>query len=168
MMTQFEQLMAELKELHESKAHDYSEEGNPYSNFVFVSTLISKFTNPVDVVFVTLIGTKLARLSVLLGKKEPRNESIDDTLRDLTNYCALWTSFHRDQARVMEGVPYQSESDWEGFSQLNPTYKDIGDSPGLTDRVVDIDDRDIIIERLREKMKEAMQDLEKQLYSEIT
>ena len=37
----------------------------------------------------SLIATKVARLGVLLGGKEPSNESIDDSLLDLANYAVL-------------------------------------------------------------------------------
>ena len=89
-------LLDDIKELHERKAHDYSKESDPYSNFKFAALLVAEFSNPVDQVFASLIGVKISRLSQLLGGKEPNNESIEDSFKDLTTYCALWTSHYVD------------------------------------------------------------------------
>ena len=88
----FNNLMDSIKELHDKKNHDYANKNNPYSNFEFASLLIREFTDPVDQAFVCLIGVKLARLGQLLSGKEPNNESVEDTMRDLTTYCGIWAA----------------------------------------------------------------------------
>ena len=59
-------LLESVKSIHIKKNQDYATESNPYSNFEFAARLSEDFKDPVDKVFVTLIGVKLARLSVLL------------------------------------------------------------------------------------------------------
>ncbi len=75
-----------------NKRHDYT--SNPeldnHENFKRSAEIASWFNEPQDKPYAVLIGTKLARLGSLLGKKEPKNESIEDTFLDLINYCALW------------------------------------------------------------------------------
>ena len=89
----YDELLQEMKVTHEKKARDYSHEGSPFSNFTFAAELSSHFTNPVDRVFATIIGIKLARLAELQGK-EAVNESVLDTYKDLTIYCSLWWQFN--------------------------------------------------------------------------
>jgi len=116
----FESLLEEMLSLHNKKAQDYAQEGNPYSNFERASILSSWFSNPLDSVFAALIGIKLARLAELLSSgKVPNNEPVDDTLRDLTVYCALWTCNVRDRTpketewiTTYKGVPHVHS--WRG------------------------------------------------------
>ena len=84
-----EELMNRGMELMKSKSHDYTV-GDRYENFYRQAELIAWFSETQDQVFVSVIAIKLARLASLLGHKEPRNESIEDTFIDLINYCALW------------------------------------------------------------------------------
>lgn len=91
--------MDSIKELHEKKNHDYASDNDPYSNFEYAASLLVGFTDPVDQVFVAIIGIKLARLGQLLGQgKEPNNESVEDTMRDLTTYCGIWTARRIDNS----------------------------------------------------------------------
>jgi hypothetical protein len=95
--TIFNKLMDELKQLHSKKNHDYASDDDPYSNFEFAAHLVKEFNNPVDVVFVCMIGIKIARLGQLLSGKTPNNESVEDTLKDLTTYCGIWASYHMSE-----------------------------------------------------------------------
>lgn len=89
-----------MEEIHERKANDYSSSG-PYENFERSASIAEWFKDPVDKSFVTLIGTKLARLATLLDKEgEPNNESIDDSYLDLTTYCGLWASYHASKLKL--------------------------------------------------------------------
>jgi len=87
-----EELMDMGKKLMISKAHDYTVKDR-YENFIRQAELTSWFSEEQDKVFVSVIAIKLARLASLLGQKEPKNESIQDTFIDLINYCALWGGF---------------------------------------------------------------------------
>ena len=68
------------------KSKDYSGDFDVLSNFKKVANIRgTEYLEPILV----LINTKIVRLNNLLGKKEPKNESIDDTLIDLCNYVFL-------------------------------------------------------------------------------
>jgi hypothetical protein len=92
----YDKLIEEIKTLSRNKAYDYAELNNRFSNFEFVAELVKHFSNPIDQVFVSFIGTKLARLFILTGsdKINPINESIRDSRIDLANYCLLWAAYH--------------------------------------------------------------------------
>lgn len=90
----FLELLKKMEAIHLKKNDDYAANNNAFENFTRSAELASWFTKDIDRVFVTLIGTKLARLATLLNKGgQPNNESIEDSFLDLTTYCALWTSF---------------------------------------------------------------------------
>lgn len=83
-----------MKAIHEKKNEDYAAPTNPFENFERSGLLMEWFNDPVDKAFISLIGTKLARLATLLNsKKEPNNESVADSFLDLTTYCGLWSSY---------------------------------------------------------------------------
>lgn len=86
------EILDKCRELHEKKSHDYAQDDNPFSNFEYAAKVAEPFTDPVDKVFATLIGVKLARLAELRKGKEPKNESIEDTCIDFVNYAAIWGS----------------------------------------------------------------------------
>lgn len=99
-------LLKEISAIHEKKAADYATSDDPYSNFKYAASLADKFTDPVDRVFATLIGVKLARLVELTQPgRVPNNESLDDTFLDMTNYSAIWTSYRRDKRKVSPEPP---------------------------------------------------------------
>lgn len=96
-------LLEQIKIIHEKKSQDYTSGGN-YENFERSASIAEWFTG-IHQSFAVLIGTKLARLSTLLAKKEaPNNESIEDSFLDLTTYCALWASYYKSQSpKVWDG-----------------------------------------------------------------
>lgn len=95
----FNNLLDELKELHDKKSHDYAQDANVYSNFELAADIAGVTVNQV---FRVLIGVKLARLKELLSgpTKPPNNESIMDTFKDLTVYSGLMTSYAKDREAV--------------------------------------------------------------------
>ncbi len=80
----------------ESKANDYADDSNVYSNFEGAAHLAGV---TVDEVFMTLIAIKVERLRQLMAGTVPNHESIDDTRIDLANYAALWQGYAEEQAR---------------------------------------------------------------------
>ena len=93
----YQRLVETICEIHEAKSHDYAQDQNPYSNFEYAATLASRFSNPLDRVFATLMGIKLARLAELTAAgKTPKNEALQDTRRDLANYAMIWASYTED------------------------------------------------------------------------
>lgn len=102
--------MDEIKELHDRKNSDYASDTNPYSNFEFSAKIVEQFTSPVDQVFAGIIGIKIARLGQLLGVgKSPKNESIRDTMRDLTTYCGIWCSYRSEMDDLKEQLRHKEE-----------------------------------------------------------
>ncbi len=91
-----EAILRDCIELHERKSHDYAKSGDRYSNFRFAARLSRGFTDPVDRVFATMIGIKVARLQELLNGKSPKNESLADSFKDLTTYSAIWGAWHNE------------------------------------------------------------------------
>lgn len=90
----FESELNKMLELHRSKAHDYTS-GSEFFNFSLAADMASMFENHMDKVFATMIGIKLSRIVTLLKVKDgPRNESLNDTFRDMAIYTMLWNRFH--------------------------------------------------------------------------
>lgn len=88
-----------MKKIHDRKNADYASDDNPYSNFEYSALLSKRFKDPVDKVFVVLISTKLARIAELSRRKKPKNESLDDSYRDVSVYSALWWSYNKVRGR---------------------------------------------------------------------
>lgn len=87
--------------LYKSKGTDYAP--NDYlENFITSSNFASKVTNtPLDAItsLLILIGTKISRLETVGIKKEAKNESFSDTLRDLRVYLAILEVALKDYKR---------------------------------------------------------------------
>jgi len=86
---------ADLLETNRRKRHDYASDDDPLSNFRFVAFVldfaVQKGVRGRALVYLTHLATKMARLIELLGTgKVPKNESIDDSLRDLGVYSQIW------------------------------------------------------------------------------
>jgi hypothetical protein len=88
----FHALLTRMGETHDKKNQDYADTANGryYSNFESAAQVAGC---TVDTVFRVLIGIKLARLDELLKGKEAQNESLEDSLLDLSVYSALWASW---------------------------------------------------------------------------
>jgi hypothetical protein len=95
----FYDLLAEMAEIHDRKSHDYANNTNPYGNYHFAGLVANLFAHsPHDAGFAGRIAEKMYRLSVLeSGQKIPKNESIDDTERDIATITALWMAARRDR-----------------------------------------------------------------------
>ena len=99
-MAEFDEIIAACKRIEKKKRHDYSQKNNRWSNFEYASRVAAPFKDPIARVFATLIGVKLARLAELEGSdKRAKNESLDDTHIDHTNYAALFGAWSRQRRR---------------------------------------------------------------------
>lgn len=83
-----QKIFLDAMDLLDSKAHDYASTLDLHSNFKYAAQVMEPFPEEYKP-YASLIGTKLARLAELLSKGSPRNEPIEDTFKDLINYCAL-------------------------------------------------------------------------------
>jgi hypothetical protein len=89
----FKEFTDNIKEILLKKGNDYANTDR-LSNFKLAGNIcgISPELN-----CLSLIATKVARLGVLLNSKnEPNNESISDSIIDLTCYAVLLKMLHED------------------------------------------------------------------------
>jgi hypothetical protein len=97
-------LLNEMKEIHEKKSHDYAKDSDYYSNFKEAAQFAGV---TVEQVFLVMLGIKASRFRNLTENgKVPNNEGIEDTLKDLTVYCALLTSYRLSKQVVDKPFDY--------------------------------------------------------------
>lgn len=86
-------------EMSRKKNADYTG-GNedPFSNF----TSVEQFGIKTEQGFVTRMTDKLKRISSFVeqGTLQVKDESVQDTLEDLTNYCALFAGYLKSKQNV--------------------------------------------------------------------
>ena len=94
----FYEILEEMAVLHDTKSHDYASDGDPFGNYRFSGEMSRLFSHSSeDVGFVTRLSEKLYRLSNLESSgKIPKNESVQDTERDICVIVALWMAARRD------------------------------------------------------------------------
>jgi len=106
----FYALLAEMRETHDKKSHDYAEDSNPYGNYEFAGSVAGLFAHSSDDAgFAGRLAEKIFRLSVL-GKRQaqPRNESVADTERDIAVISCLWMASRRDKLTFkQQGIPLE-------------------------------------------------------------
>lgn len=72
-------LCAEIHDMFKSKRADYGPT---------TEELLLRYG---PVTMLTFLRTKLNRLdNLLLNSKTPNNESVEDSIRDMANYCIIW------------------------------------------------------------------------------
>lgn len=103
----FYRLLQEMAELHDRKSHDYASNDNPYGNYHFAGKLASLFSHSEqDAGFIGRLGEKLYRLANLEGsQKDPSNESIEDTEKDICVITVLWMADRRNRRMLRQGAP---------------------------------------------------------------
>lgn len=95
----FYDLLEEMAETHDKKSHDYASNANPYGNYYFAGQIAGLFSHsPQDAGFAGRLAEKIYRLANLESSgKETRNESVEDTERDIAVIAALWMASRRDR-----------------------------------------------------------------------
>ena len=88
-----DQFFSECTSILVSKAHDYANDSDCFLNFRLSAQICKE---PVELAFLNHIATKVVRLGELCHGKEPKNESVSDTLHDLANYCCLMSMYLGD------------------------------------------------------------------------
>jgi len=77
-----------------SKSYDYAQKEDCFSNFKTIAQIVDI---PGYKTFMQFIVVKIARLAELLGQgKEAKHESIEDTLKDLSNYACLLSIYLKE------------------------------------------------------------------------
>lgn len=93
-------VLHDMQALIASKASDYADNENVYSNFEGAARLTGL---SVPQVFHVMIGIKMERLRQMMSGKEPNFESMEDTIMDAANYLALWAGYERmREGQVMQ------------------------------------------------------------------
>ena len=101
-------IFASCLALSESKRKDYTTGADNHQNFRRTQEIQSWFTKDIDKPYIVLISTKLARLASLLSdSRVPNNESIEDSFKDLINYCGLWAERRLDVPIAPKGLTSQ-------------------------------------------------------------
>lgn len=92
-------VLLEIHALNRRKRADYAVDGDPFSNFYAVARRVSHLgIGPMGVLEV-LLAVKEERLIALAANgRDPANESVDDTYRDL----AVYTTLRRALARRLQ------------------------------------------------------------------
>jgi len=90
-----EQILKECNEVMKVKSVDYTTHSR-HENFERMTEVMSWFKSEKDKPFVGFIACKIARLASLLDRHEPNNESINDSFKDLINYCILWANYRTE------------------------------------------------------------------------
>lgn len=102
----FYKLLDEMAQTHSDKSHDYADNSNPYGNYHFAGYVSSLFAHsPDDAGFAGRLAEKMYRLAILEGgRKLPKNESIDDTERDIAVIATLWMASRRQRRPIQQEV----------------------------------------------------------------
>jgi hypothetical protein len=108
-------VLSDMAALVESKANDYADDENVYSNFEGSARLTGR---TVDEVFHVILGIKMERLRQLMTGKVPNHESIEDTLMDAANYFALWLGYRRQEEEKL----YVAVSSSVGFPPAREVF----------------------------------------------
>jgi len=92
----FYKLIKELKEIHSSKNHDYSGEGDPFKNFKLSEESMGI---PAWKGCLIRISDKFSRLCNFAKKEkyEVKDENIEDTLKDLAVYSLICIILYRER-----------------------------------------------------------------------
>lgn len=81
----FHALLEEIAKLHDAKNHDYSTDADPLSNL----RACEAFGVPAHVGVCVRLTDKWSRITELVGGKNPKNESLRDSLIDNAVYSLL-------------------------------------------------------------------------------
>jgi hypothetical protein len=96
----FYDLLKEAGQLHNIKSFDYASDDDPYGNYKFAGMMSKLFDDSADSGFVGRMGEKLYRLANLENSgKQAKNESVEDTEKDLCVLMILWISMRRDRRK---------------------------------------------------------------------
>ena len=105
-----------------SKNSDYSETQDAFSNFKLAAQIAGISS---EQTLLSLLGMKFARLQQLTGKgKQPKHESIEDTLVDIINYTLLLRGILQERTTgtdVRAELPQQSQSPRPTSSESHQT-----------------------------------------------
>jgi hypothetical protein len=136
----FYNLLREAAETHSAKSHDYASNESPYGNYHFAGWVAQLFKHSShDMGFVGRIAEKIYRLANLESSNKPvKNESIEDTERDIFVITGLWMADRRDRRGNLS--PVQAAQEYNptlaafeiGFKSEKALQTIVGMLPSLT------------------------------------
>lgn len=93
-----EQLLRDVEEVLARKQKDYGGYGDRLFNFRFVAhtlqAALGQGMRADHLPYLAFLQAKIARLITLVGHGgTPANEAVEDTIRDLIGYAALWGEY---------------------------------------------------------------------------
>jgi hypothetical protein len=100
-------LLEELAELHSNKNHDYAISGDPFSNF----RKSEAFGIPAWKGVLTRMSDKWSRIEQLSSGKEPKNESLRDSLIDNAVYSLIAILLLPEPEKTVNGSRVQLSYD---------------------------------------------------------
>lgn len=105
---------ADMIEITRKKNADYSGAGDdPFNNFRHIGNLIHR--TDLDIVavgFLTRMSDKISRIGSFIanGQLLVQDESVEDTLKDMSNYSALFAGYLREAAeKLRDAAPPKVE-----------------------------------------------------------
>ncbi len=114
LICRFSVLQDKKKKCIKGKNEDYAKSDSAFSNFEYSAACAGI---EVEQVFMVFLGTKLARLKELLSGKTPNNESVRDTLMDLSNYADLLAVLldYKEYLKKQDEFPTEDKEDCQGY-----------------------------------------------------
>ncbi len=99
-------------EITKKKNADYAGSGDdPFSNFRQIGGLV-QIPNVIEIGFLTRMSDKFSRIGSFIsnGTLQVKEESVEDTLLDLANYCLLFAGYIRslNKEKTIDPVPMPS------------------------------------------------------------
>lgn len=91
----FLQIMDELKALHAAKSKDYGSGKDPLANL----TASAEFGVPPWIGVMIRLNDKVTRLKSFAEKGSLANESVEDSLRDISVYSALCLVLYEEESK---------------------------------------------------------------------
>ena len=92
----FQSVLREIAELHDAKQHDYGRDADPFANI----RASEEFGIPAWLGAVLRGNDKMSRLKTFTQKQTLKNESVEDSLKDLAVYALIALILYRE----IEGI----------------------------------------------------------------
>lgn len=93
-------MCAKMIEITQAKNADYTGSGDdPFKNFRAIGNMFSRDPHVVNQLgFMTRMSDKMSRIASFIEREElsVKDESVEDTLIDLANYCILFAGYLRE------------------------------------------------------------------------
>lgn len=116
----FYALLEEIAHTHEVKHHDYASDDDPSGNYHFAGNVAVLFAHsPDDMGFLGRLAEKIYRLANLTGSnKIPKNESVEDTEKDIATITVLWMADRRERKQKEADSPAEPAPYPDDFNDL--------------------------------------------------